>query len=120
MKRICVLLGLSAALCGGEALALELDLNTRSKAIAATAPAAEAKVAGPHLQLQLPDLQGGVDTDGRTLSGACSERSGLCYDATSGRIVLRSTRNYMPEIGGLKAEHISLRKDRVNFRYSFK
>ena len=119
MKRVCMILGMSAALCGVQAFALELDQTTRSKAIAATAPAAEAKSA-QHLTLQLPDLQGGVDADGRTFSGACSARSDLCYDATNGRIVLRSTRNWMPAIGGLTPEHISLKKDRITFRYSFK
>jgi hypothetical protein len=121
VKRAILLLGLTAAVCGTEALALELDPNIRAKAIAATAPVADQKVANQTLQqLQLPDLQGGVDANGRTLTGACALRSELCYDPKEGRVVLKSTRNWMPEIRGLTAEHIAVRRDRIDFRYSFK
>jgi hypothetical protein len=119
VKRVCLLLGLSAVVCGGPAFALDLDPTSRAKAIASAAPAS-----APAVNLgrnQLPDLHGGLDSDGRTFSGACSTgKTDLCYDYREGRMVIRSTRNWMPEIGDLTPEHISVRKDRINFRYSFR
>jgi len=46
--------------------------------------------------------------------------SSLCYDLADGRIVYRQARAYMPRIDGLRAEAISLRKDRIVLKYSFK
>lgn len=118
MKRACVVLGLAAAVCGAPAFALELGPATRAKAIAAAAPAS-APATNP--ARELPDIVGGVDIDGRNFSGACSaSKSDVCYDYREGRIVVKSTRSYMPAIGGLTPEHISLRRDRITFRYSFK
>lgn len=131
MKRVCVALGLAAGFCGAPAWALDLEPNTRAKAIAAATPAATAPAspkaalaaivpAGPS-GIALPDLQGGLDADGRTFSGACGPgKSEVCYDYREGRIVIRATRNWMPEFAGLTPEHISLRRNRIQFRYSFK
>jgi len=32
---------------------------------------------------------------------------------------LREVREYMPELPGLRREHIAVRRDRVTFKYSF-
>src|SRR5262245_51146211 len=112
MKRFACILGFAAGICGSQAFAVDLDPNAKAKAIAASSIAAS-PAAAPS-RIQLPDLHGGIDTNGRTLSGACDARSTeLCYDYTSGRIVYKGTKNYMPEISGMKPEHISVRKDRV-------
>lgn len=50
---------------------------------------------------------------------SCSRGSSLCYDSGSNKLVYKGTRNYMPDIPGLRAEHISVRRDRVTFKYSF-
>ena len=42
------------------------------------------------------------------------------YDFVDGRIVFVPARQYMPKIDGLTAEGISLRRDLVRFKYSFK
>jgi hypothetical protein len=53
--------------------------------------------------------------------GACdASASDLCYDLTDRRIVYRAARRYMPEVGGLTAESISLRRDGVRLKYSFR
>jgi len=54
-------------------------------------------------------------------SRSSCERAGqsLCYDASSGKIVYKKTREYMPDLPGMRAEHISLRRDRITFKYSF-
>jgi len=43
----------------------------------------------------------------------------LCYDSGSGKIVYKKTAQYMPELPGMRAEHISLKRDRITFKYSF-
>jgi hypothetical protein len=119
MKRAFVFLSVTAGFCGAPAFALDLDPAVRTKAISAAAPAS-APATNPS-RVQLPDLQGGLDEDGRSFSGACSAaKSSVCYDYREGRIVVKSTKNFMPAIGGLTPEHISVRRDRITFRYSFK
>ena len=50
-------------------------------------------------------------------SSCASERS-LCYDQESGRIVFKPARNLMPDLPGLTRENISVKRDRIIFRYS--
>jgi len=53
--------------------------------------------------------------------GACeSSTSDLCYSLADGRIVYRPARQYMPKFDGLTAENISLRRNAIRFKYSFK
>lgn len=53
--------------------------------------------------------------------GACEHSaSDLCYDLADRRIVYRPARRYMPQFDGLTAESVSLRRDAVRFRYSFR
>ena len=49
----------------------------------------------------------------------CSKAASLCYEADSGRIVFKPARQFMPDIPGLQRENISLKRDRIVFRYSF-
>ena len=52
---------------------------------------------------------------------SCSHESrSLCYDSGTNKIVYKGTREYMPDLPGLRREHISVRKDRVTFKYSFR
>ena len=50
---------------------------------------------------------------------SCSGERSLCYDPQSGRIVYKPARALMPEIPGLQRENISVKRDRITFRYSF-
>ena len=53
--------------------------------------------------------------------GACERSaSDICYDLADGRIVYRPVRRYMPKFDGLTAESVSLRRDAIRLRYSFK
>lgn len=54
-------------------------------------------------------------------SRSSCDRAGqsLCYDSGSGKIVYKKTREYMPELPGMRAEHISLKRDRITFKYTF-
>jgi hypothetical protein len=49
----------------------------------------------------------------------CSKAASLCYEADTGRIVFKPARQFMPDIPGLQRENISLKRDRIIFRYSF-
>ncbi len=54
------------------------------------------------------------------LPNACKKESTtVCYDYRSGRMVVVKTRDLLPAITGLKAEGISLKRDKVAVRYSF-
>jgi hypothetical protein len=46
--------------------------------------------------------------------------SDLCYDVAEGRMTYRGARRYMPVWPGLAPEGVSLKRDRVTFRYSFR
>jgi hypothetical protein len=61
-----------------------------------------------------------MDMSARSKGGECAESTTLCYDARERRLVYRPTRNWMPEIAGFRAEHISVRRDSVVFKYSFR
>jgi len=53
--------------------------------------------------------------------GACEHSaSGLCYDQADRRIVYTPARHYMPKFEGLTAESVSLRRDAIRFKYSFR
>jgi len=110
--------GAWAGLSATEAFAMDIsDPRNRAKAIsgaAALPPVANARA-------ELPELSGCVDPSGRTLSGACAaNRVEVCYDERTGRIVFKGSRHLMPGISGLTAEHISVRRDRIQLQYSFR
>ncbi len=44
----------------------------------------------------------------------------VCYDLTEQRVVYRGGREYMPSMQGLRAESVSLRHNRIIFKYSFR
>ena len=44
----------------------------------------------------------------------------VCYDAAEGRVVYRGARRYMPSWSGMQPEGLSLRRDRLVLRYSFR
>lgn len=50
---------------------------------------------------------------------SCDGDSSLCYDPNNGHIVYKPARQLMPDIPGLQRENISVRRDRIIFRYSF-
>jgi len=92
--------------------------------------ARELKVESPQLfslaaeptPLALETLEAGAPLALHPVPRSSCERSGaaLCFDAVERRIVYRAARDYMPGFGGLTAEGISLRRDSIRFRYSFR
>jgi len=97
-----------------------LTLKVPKAAIAAAAPApAQANApftnpaAVPELVLAPPPVQHAQSPS------ACSKLATLCYDAEDRRLVFKPARNFMPDLPGLTRENISVRRDRIVFRYSF-
>jgi hypothetical protein len=55
-----------------------------------------------------------------TPPNACNgNASVVCYDYRSGRAVIGATRQLMPPVPGLKAESITLKRNRLALNYSF-
>ena len=97
-----------------------LKLRTKSavaetlSAHAAAAPFREA-VREPELDL----LPRAADPRLDSKNWSCDGESSLCYDPESRRIIYKPARAFMPELPGLRRENISVKRDRITFRYSF-
>jgi len=52
-------------------------------------------------------------------SDSCANATTLCYDPNERRIVYKPARNLMPDLPGLTRENISVKRDRIVFRYTF-
>jgi hypothetical protein len=49
----------------------------------------------------------------------CENATTLCYDPNERRIVYKPARALMPDLPGFTRENISVKRDRIVFRYSF-
>ena len=106
---------------GLPALAAE-GVELRSRSIASASAAAKSTDA-PALRTgrdPLPEMLLTEELERRGPRGSCETATrDLCYDLRDGRVVYRRAREYMPRIQGLTAESVSVRRDRVIFKYSF-
>lgn len=99
-----------------------LELAAKSKSMAGTgAPARNA--AAPFVASH--DPLAGIflreEQERRGPRGTCeAAATDLCYELTAGRVTYRGARQYMPKLDGLSAESVSVRRDAVVLRYSFK
>ena len=50
---------------------------------------------------------------------SCESNRDLCYDQSTGRIVYKPARQFMPDLPGLQPDSISLKRDRIVFKYTF-
>lgn len=121
IRSIAVTAILSLALAAQANDGVELSLRNKALASAgsvlkhADAPFATGRDPLPHLlMLEEQERRGGP-------RGACDySAKDVCYDLADGRLVYRPARNYMPSVQGLRPESLSLRHNRVVFKYSFK
>ncbi len=104
-----------------------LDLSAKRAVATAAAPISSKQVDAPFTAAALgrdplPQLLLMEEQERRLgLKSACdAAATTLCYDAADGRVVYRGARNFMPQISGLRAESVSVRGNRVTFKYSFK
>ena len=121
MRRLIVATAIFASL-GLAAQANEPDVSLKNKALAsAGAPAPKAEAPFVYGRDPLPQLLMQEEQERRGPRGTCEAAArDLCFDAADGRVVYRPARKYMPQFDGLKAESVSLRSNRVTFKYSFK
>lgn len=124
MKTVLFVLALSVAAPSGEAAEARAQQPLQLKPKAAMAAVAVSPrissyapflspAQGPELDL-IPRAE--VEESPRS---RCSDDRTLCYDASSGRIVYRPARALMPDIPGLRPENISVKRNKIVFRYSF-
>jgi hypothetical protein len=98
--------------------AIELSAKARASAGAAARLDDLAFNAGRDVPAQQLPLLGGQELRGR--AGGCERTAFLCYDAAAKRLVYGPARAHMPKFDGLTAESVSLRHDRVVFKYTFR
>lgn len=130
MKRItpiALVLGLATApaVDAAEVPARENAIPLSAKAALPSAPAAAVSHQNaPFVQpLTLaPALGVGASTheaERQASPSSCKREASLCYDGESGHIVFKPARNFMPDIPGMTRENISVKRDRIVFRYTF-
>lgn len=66
-----------------------------------------------------PDLLPRADPREEESRSSCQRSTTLCYDPSTRRIVYKPARALMPDLPGMQAENISVRRDRITFKYSF-
>lgn len=55
------------------------------------------------------------------IPGSCEVSSAaLCYDYRNGGAVYKPSRHLLPEISGMRRESVSLKRDKITFKYSFR
>ena len=125
---LAIAMSVSAPVFGEETKSISPEpLQLRPKAALATAaspaPALAPKNA-PFVSVQAAqepglDLVSPRSQASQQAKPGCSKEASLCYEVDSGRIVFKPARQFMPDIPGLQRENISLKRDRIIFRYSF-
>jgi hypothetical protein len=94
-------------------------LTLRSKSAIATAvPHRSAPYVQPIGEPERDPLFTPRDSRQEQSRSSCEGRD-LCYDQGSGRIVYKPARQFMPGLPGLTAENISLKRDKIVFKYTF-
>jgi len=123
MRRSLVLAAflVSTATAAGANEGVELSAKARSSAAAGALGVKQADAPFRTGRDPLPELLLRAEQESRVgPSGACdASTTALCYDMADRRVVYRPARQYMPKFDGLQAESISLRRDRIVFKYSF-
>lgn len=66
-----------------------------------------------------PELLPRVDPRQESSHWSCTGETSLCYDPGTRRIIYKPARALMPDLPGLRRENISVRRDRITFKYSF-
>lgn len=123
MKPVTLLVITLALAASPRALASEgkpLQLKLPKAALAAGAPShTNAPFAMPIGGEPELDLLPRRDLRQDQSRSSCNGESALCYDAAERRIVYKPARNFMPDLPGFRRENISVKRDRIVFKYSW-
>lgn len=99
----------------------ELSLKTKALASAGTPSTKQADAPFAYGRDPMPQLIMLEEQERRGPRGSCEAAArDLCFDAVERRVVFRPARKYMPKFDGLTPENVSLRGNRIVFKYSFK
>jgi len=116
-----VLASLAFAASGNDGAEISIQARSLASAAAGAIPARQSDAPFKAGRDPMPELILREELARRGPRGSCeSSATDLCYDLGEARIVYRPARRYMPTLDGLQAESISLRRDRIVFKYSFK
>jgi hypothetical protein len=122
---LALVLGIAAApkAAAVESVPAPLQLKPKSKIALTTSASAAAHSSAPFVaplasEPEL-DLLPRRDLRQDQSRSSCNSERAVCYDPSSGRIEFRPARNLMPDLPGLQRETISVKRDRIVFRYSF-
>lgn len=120
MKPVTLLVIAAALAASPKVLAEEAKVLTLKVPKAALAAAQHAQ-APFYIPMGEPDLvlQPRADVRQEQSRSWCENATTLCYDPNERRIVYKPARNFMPDLPGLRRENISVKRDRIVFRYSF-
>ena len=120
MKPILLIVTLSLAAIpparADESRALQLKSKT---AIATVVPHRSAPYVQPVGEPEREPLFGTRDLRHDQSRSSCESNRDLCYDPSAGRIVYKPARQYMPDLPGLQPESVSVKRDKIVFKYSF-
>ena len=122
MRRTILIAVAAASLALGARANDGVDVSLRTKALAAAATVSARDIPSPAApaDTMMPLLPVMGESDQLVVPRSSCAGHEVCYDAAAGHIVVRPAREYMPHIGGLTAENLSVRHNRVTFTYSFK
>jgi hypothetical protein len=108
------------AIPGGAIAEDQQSLTLRSKSAIATAvPHRSAPYVQPVGEPEREPLFSQHDARQDQSRSSCESQRDLCYDNTSGRIVYKPARQFMPGLPGLQADSISLKRDKIVLKYTF-
>jgi hypothetical protein len=100
------------------------ESTLKSRAMASASASAVSSLAQPpftQARDPYPEMTLRDEQERRVMNGTCQHSAGdLCYDLADQRIVYRPIRQYMPKFDGLTPENISLKRDRIVVKYSFR
>ena len=122
MRRSIVVAAMFASLALAAQANDGVELSLKSKAIASTSVAKQVQAPFTAARDPMPQLLMLEEQEQRATPRSSCEAAArdLCYDLAEQRIVYKPARQYMPDISGMKAESVSLRTNRIVFKYSFK
>lgn len=123
MRRSIVITAIFASLAFPALANDGVELSLKSKALASAGASSPKHGVAPFTSARdpLPELMLLEEQEQSAPSGACEfTAKDLCYDLADKRVVYRPARQYMPRFEGLTAENVSLRHNRIVFKYTFK
>lgn len=120
------ILALAAGIAAVPRLALSAEPDVKALRLVPKEAFTKSIAPSPHAPFSLKvehapglDLAQHPQDRRRVAPSSCETQHALCYDSTSGRIVYKPARALMPDIPGFQRENISIKRDRIIFRYTF-